>query len=633
MFVVRRHPENPILSPRRDHPWEALATFNPSPVRAENGVRLYYRALSNPAALVSPYAGQSTIGMAFSEDAVHFHSRRQVLMPQEPWDAFGCEDPRATIVGGKTYLTYTALGGFPFNADNIKVGIAVSDDGEHFNERHLATPFNAKAFAIFPEKTGGTYTAILAVHTDRPPSDMCIVRADRVEDFWSPDFWNAWYASWQSHAIHVKRNARDHVEVGAVPILTERGWIFFYSYIENYFGGGPRVFSIEAALLDRDDPQKILGRTYPLLVPEEIYEHYGVAPDIVFPTGGLANPDGTIDLYYGAADTTSAKASIKTADLLRDMDPAPEARTFIRAKENPILAPRGKDFESLAVFNAGAVDSEGSIHILYRAMDSAHTSVIGYARSADGIHIDERSAEPCYTPRAEFEQKRSHPTGNSGCEDPRLSVINDRLYMAYTAYDGVHAPRGAVTSIPLPDFLARRFDRWDMPVLITPDDVDDKDVALLPEAVNGNYVLYHRIGGRICADIVADLSFKKRVSRCIELMGPREGMWDAAKVGIAGPPIQVEGGWLMFYHGVSRRAHYRLGAALLDPSGTVLLARTADPVFESLEPYEIEGEVKNVVFSCGQAVRGDTLFMYYGGGDKVVGVATASMSRILNALS
>ena len=89
----------------------------------------------------------------------------------------------------------------------------------------------------------------------------------------------------------------------------------------------------------------------------------------------------------------------------------------------------------------------------------------------------------------------------------------------------------------------------------------------------------------------------------------------------------------MIYHGVSRHATYRLGAVLLDSSGTSVLARTADPIFEPLESYEKEGEVPNVVFSCGAVVRGDTLFLYYGGADRVIGVATASISHILKALS
>ena len=634
MFIAKRHQENPLLSPTHEHPWEALAAFNPSVVRTDSGVRMYYRALSNPAAMVAPFAAESTIGMATSSDEKHFEGRTQVIAPTEAWEAFGCEDPRAVVIDGTTYLSYTALGGIPFNADNIKVAIAISKDGVHFDERHLATPFNAKAFALFPEKVGDGYAALLSVHTDKPPTELCLVRAKNLEDFWSPEFWKEWYASWDSHALKFKRSDEDHVEAGTSPIKTERGWLVFYSYIRHYFGGGPRTFSVEAALLDLDDPSKVLGRSYPFLVPEETYERYGIVPDIVFPTSALLSKDGeTIDLYYGAADTVCAKATIRLNDLLDTIDTrTPEV--FIRASENPILIPiKENAFESKLAFNPAALDIDGSVHILYRAMDEANTSYVGYARSSDGIHIDERLATPCYAPRADFEMKKSHPTGNSGCEDPRTVVIDGRIYMTYTAYDGVVPPRGAVTSISVEDFLAKRFDRWEMPYLVTPDNMDDKDLALLPEKVDGQFLLYHRINGRICADMLPELAEGKRVSKCIEIFGPREGMWDAAKVGIAGPPIKVEGGWLFLYHGVSRRGRYRVGAALLDASGTTVLARSADPLFEPKEPYEIEGEVNQVVFPCGAIVRADTLFMYYGGGDRVVGVATASFSRIVKALT
>jgi predicted GH43/DUF377 family glycosyl hydrolase len=116
-------------------------------------------------------------------------------------------------------------------------------------------------------------------------------------------------------------------------------------------------------------------------------------------------------------------------------------------------------------------------------------------------------------------------------------------------------------------------------------------------------------------------------------MGPRLGMWDGLKVGSAAPPIKVGTNWLMIYHGVSRHKTYRLGAALLDSSGISILARTADPIFEPVEVYEKEGETPDVVFSCGAVVRGDTLYLYYGAADKVIGVATASLSHILEALS
>ncbi len=633
MFVIRREPDNPILSPRREYPWEALSTYNPSVIREEKGWRMYYRALSNPAALVSPYAGQSTIGEAFSEDGLHFHSRRQVIVPEESWEEFGCEDPRATVFEGATYLSYTALGGFPFSKDNIRVAIAVAKDGVHFTERHLATPFNAKAFTLFPERVGGKVAALLSVHTDEPPAEICLVRADKVEDFWSPSFWDAWYKDWQSHKLTFRRNENDHVEVGSVPLLTPHGWLIFYSYIESYFGGGERVFSVEAAVLDRDDPSKVINRTESLLVPEEFYERYGLVPGVVFPTAATIGDDGQLDLWYGAADTICAKASVKLHDLMRALDPEQPARTFTRMPQNPILLARGAGFESHAVLNPAAIDLNGSVHILYRAMDSANTSSIGLVISQDGVPVDERLPEPIYVPRSDFEMKRGSSNGNSGCEDPRIVRIDDQLHMTYTAYDGAHVPAGAVTSISVDDFLARRFDRWSTPFILTPEGVDDKDLALLPEKMNGNYLLYHRINNQICADLLPDLSSGKRVSRCIEVMGPRRGMWDGLKVGSAAPPIKVGNNWLMVYHGVSRHGTYRLGAALLDSSATSLLARTADPVFEPLELYEKEGDMPNVVFSCGAVVRGDTLFLYYGAADKVVGVATASLAHILDALS
>lgn len=638
MLVIRRHHENPIIAPRREHPWEALATFHPSAVKTGDGVLAYYRAVSRPDALQTPQRGQSTIGLALSEDGAHFHSRKQVIVPQESWDAYGCEDPRATFFEGKWYVFYTALGGFPFGPKNIKVGVAIGDTPDSFTERHLVTPFNAKAATIFPERINGDIVMLLTAHTDfteeHPRPTIALARAKNMEEFWKPEFWNEWHTHLKEHALpDVRRADDDHMEVGASPIKTEKGWLLLYSYIQHYYDEHRRTFGIEAALLDANDPQKLLSRTYPLFVPEEIYEYYGLIPNIVFPASAVVSED-RLDIYYSAADTTCAKASTKLSDIVRTLDGNDTSQTFTRAKENPILTPKSDSaFEATAVFNPAAVDIDGAVHILYRAMGTENTSVIGLAKSKDGIHIDERLPKPVYVPRASFEQKRGSPTGNSGCEDPRAVIIDERLYITYTAYDGVSPPKGALSSIALSDYTKGAYEKWSDPVLITPLEVDDKDVALLPQKVDGNFLLYHRVSGRICADIVPDLSFKKPVTRCIEIMGPREGMWDAAKVGIAGPPIKVKEGWLFIYHGVSRRNRYRLGAALLDSSGTTLLARTADPIFEPKEPYELEGIVNTVVFACGAIVRGDTLYLYYGGADKVIGVATGSISSITSSLT
>ncbi|MDE2079415.1 MAG: hypothetical protein KGI73_03450 [Patescibacteria group bacterium] len=640
MFIVRRNPLNPILTPENEHPWEAGGTFNGCPVEGRGKdlgkTFLLYRSLGKPDPLSAP-SGLSTVGVAVSKKGGPFVKQTQLITPSEEWDKAGCEDPRVTYFEGRYVIFYTALGGYPFNAGNIRVGVALSKDLKRVDEKHLVTPFNAKAMALFPKRVNGKVTAILTVHTDEPPARLAIVQCDELEDLWNEDFWKHWHEKLPEHALNPLRRDQDHAEVGAPPVMTKDGWLLFYSYVQNYFGGGERCFGIEAVLLGKKDPRAIVGRTKgPLMVPEELYERYGTVDNIVFPTGALLKKNDRIDIYYGAADSVCASASLYVPDLLDAMLPARRARFTTRAKGNPLLSPITEHaWERKAVFNAGAVDINGMTHLLYRAMSDDNTSVFGHATmSKNGLTVKTRDAEPIYTPRADFEEKRGDPHGNSGCEDPRLTKIGAKLYVGYTAYDGVHAPHAALTSISLKDFSAERWSAFAKPVLITPDEIDDKDLCLLPTKVHGNYYLFHRVGGQICADFRKSLDFsKERVKRCVEVMGPRPGMWDSRKVGAAGAPILTKKGWLSIYHGISSSNTYRLGAALLDKNDpTHVIARTVDPILEPTEAYEREGQVKNVVFSCGATLHGDSLVIYYGGGDTVIGAATLSLKRLLAVL-
>jgi predicted GH43/DUF377 family glycosyl hydrolase len=635
MYVIRRASHNPLIAPIADRQWEARATFNPCPVKSPNGkiTHLLYRALGRPDALMTP-AGISTIGKAISIDDEHFQNRRQLIIPDEPWEKYGCEDPRVTYFEGRYAILYTALGGMPFGPGNIKVAMALSKDLETIDEKHLVTPFNAKAAALFPERVGGKVTMMLTAHTDEPPSKIAIAQANSIEEFWDLSFWEKWHADINAHTINPLRFPQDHVEVGSPPIKTKEGWLVFYSYIQNYFGGGERVFGIEAMLLDLKDPTKIIGATHgPIMVPEETYEKYGMVPDIVFPSGALLQKNGRLDIYYGAADTVCARASLNLDDLLNALIPTRRVELAVRFKNNPILKPvAAHPWEKKAVFNAAAVDVGGSVHLLYRAMGDDNTSVIGYAKSKSGASITSRSAAPAYVPREEFEMKKGN--GNSGCEDPRITKIGNMLYMMYTAYDGVHSTRVALTSISAKDFLAQKWEKWSRPQLTTPENVNDKDTALFPEKINGQYMLLHRIDPQLCADFLDTLDFNKsRLTRCIEIMGPRPGMWDSVKIGIAGPPIKTAKGWLLIYHGVSKTSTYRLGAVLLDPKNpSIVLSRTVDTILEPLEEYERVGVVNKAVFSCGTVVRGDTLFIYYGGADTVLCGAKVSLKKLLAIL-
>jgi predicted GH43/DUF377 family glycosyl hydrolase len=598
-----------------------------------NITHVLYRALGRPDVLMTP-AGTSTIGKALSLDGRHFQSRRQFIIPEEPWEKYGCEDPRVTAFEGTHVIFYTALGGMPFGPGNIKVACALSKDLETIDEKHLVTPFNAKAMALFPERVGGKITVILTAHTDEPPAKIAIAQCDKLEELWDLSFWERWHKEIDAHRINPLRGEQDHVEVGSPPIKTKNGWLVFYSYIQNYFGGGERVFGIEAMLLDLEDPRIIRGKTKgPIMVPEEIYERYGMVPNIVFPSGALLHKDGRVDIYYGGADTVCARASLNLEDLLSAMLPERRIELAVRAKENPIITPNpAHPWEKKATMNAAALDVGGTIHLLYRAMGDDNISTIGYAASKNGTKIVRRDPEPAYKPREEFEMKKNG--GNSGCEDPRLTKIGNTVYMTYTAFDGIHPTRVALTSISIKDFVAKRWEKWSKPQLTTPENVNDKDTCLLPEKVKGQYMILHRIDPQLCADFLDTLNFQKsRLTRCVEIMGPRPGMWDSQKIGIAGPPIKTKKGWLLIYHGVSKSSTYRLGAVLLDlKNPSLVVSRSVDAILEPLEEYERNGQVHNVVFSCGAVLRDDTLFIYYGGGDTVLGVAKVSLKKLLTIL-
>jgi predicted GH43/DUF377 family glycosyl hydrolase len=624
MAPVKRSPENPIVVPESDVVWRSAAAFNPSVVEGKNGgVHMVFRATANG-------SETSSIGHAASGDGVRFGAAERLISPTEPWERSGCEDPRVTMFEGRYYIFYTAVS--EFSADGIKVAVAITEDFTMIREKHLVTPFNAKAMALFPERVNGKIAAFITVNTDRPPAKICLALFDTIEQLWSDEYWNEWYAHLDDHAVAIEHNEKDHIEVGAPPLRTKDGWLFFYSYIYNYFQP-PAIFGIQAVLLDLNDPRAIVGEVKrPLITPEEEYEIYGRVPRIVFPSGALLR-GRDVYLYYGAADTTACMAMFKKKELL-DQLLFVERRQLKRFDGNPIIAPIPEHaWESQCTFNPAALYEGGTVHVLYRAMSADNTSVMGYASSSDGLHINERLSTPVYLPRADFEQKKV-PGGNSGCEDPRITKIGDTIYMCYAAFDGKDPPRVAFTSIKLKDFLAHTW-RWTEPMLISPPGVDDKDAALFPKKIGGKYVFLHRLGSEIWIDKVDDLDFKDgKALRGSVLMYPRDSVWDSKRIGITAPPVETKYGWLLFYHGISRRTgHYNVRVALLDKKDpTKVLYRTHDPLLEPKMPYEREGVTNNVVFPCGAVVVKETLFVYYGAADKVVGVATVDIDLLVEGL-
>jgi predicted GH43/DUF377 family glycosyl hydrolase len=292
-----------------------------------------------------------------------------------------------------------------------------------------------------------------------------------------------------------------------------------------------------------------------------------------------------------------------------------------RYPHNPILEPIGTHaWESRLVFNAAAFTAKNRVHILYRAMGDDNISRIGLAASSDGYNIDERLPLPVFTPSNDAEK--------DGCEDPRLSLFDDTLVMTYTAF-GTYSQHNVYqigsTSIRMDDFLARRM-QWGERRLAFPG-IHNKDAVLFPEKFKGEHIMFHRIEPDVCIARSDDL---RRWHGLKFVLGPRVNGWDSWKVGAAGPPIHVNEGWLLIYHGVSADKVYSLGVALLDKNNPEeVIYRSEEPILTPTEDYERFGKVPNVVFSCGQVILDDKLLIYYGGADTVLCVATYELGELL----
>ncbi|HEY0220721.1 MAG TPA: hypothetical protein VGC58_00685, partial [Candidatus Paceibacterota bacterium] len=283
MLVVKRSNSNPILEPNSQNSFENYAVFNGNPIEINKDIHMLYRAQCCPERIDDRTFSMSVIGKAVSKDGIKFKNREVFISPEHSWERYGCEDPRVTKVDGKYYIFYTALSAFPLNIpEGIKVGLAISKDMKTISEKHLVTPFNAKAMCLFPEKINGKYVALLTVNPDRLPTHMAMAEFNKLEDMWNEKYWKTWYDKLEKN-IFIKGDDNDRIEIGSCPIKTERGWLLVCCRIQNHASSN-RVFAIEAYLLDLKDPRKIIGKTRgALLVPEEPYENNGIIGNTIFP--------------------------------------------------------------------------------------------------------------------------------------------------------------------------------------------------------------------------------------------------------------------------------------------------------------------------------------------------------------
>ncbi|MFW0858694.1 MAG: glycosidase [Dehalococcoidia bacterium] len=313
----------------------------------------------------------------------------------------------------------------------------------------------------------------------------------------------------------------------------------------------------------------------------------------------------------------------------------PPTGALTRFAGNPVLEPiKEHPWESKYVLNAGAIKLDGKVYLVYRAFGEDKTSRLGLAISEDGFKFTERLGKPIFEPKGKSEEK--------GCEDPRLTLIGDRIYMTYTAYDGI-VSQIALASIGVDDFLKHRWRGWRRHGLVFPG-FTTKNAILFPEQFNGKFAMLHRVDPHIWVTFSSHLRCPWPRKEHKILAGSTSGMmWDGRKIGAGAQSIKTKYGWLLITHGVDYAFVYRLGVMLLDLADpATLLYRSPNSILEPTERYEVgEGGtswVPNVVFTCGAVPREDNkgmldaddeLLVYYGASDTVISIATARIGDLI----
>lgn len=294
-----------------------------------------------------------------------------------------------------------------------------------------------------------------------------------------------------------------------------------------------------------------------------------------------------------------------------------------RHPQNPLLlSDPTSTWETYHVFNPSVIYHNGLFHMHYRAQGLDWVSRIGYAISDDGITWN-RLREPILMPQDGSDSR--------GVEDPRVTAINGRFYMCYTAYgrdfvgQPTHAGGGIRPMIARSDNLIT----WErLGSIVTGE--DNKDHVLFPRRVNGRFLALHRRWPRIWLAYSDDLITWHETDMA-PIFGPRnDNAWESKSVGANGVPIETEHGWLLLYHGYGADHVYHFGVALLDlEKPTRVLKRPFAPIFWPEELWELKGDVPNVVFSNANPVVNGTVYVYYGGADHVIGLATCSLEELI----
>ncbi len=289
-----------ILAPIAEHNWESRAVLNPGAIRDGETVHMIYRAVEGE--------NVSTLGYArLDRRGVVLERRPEPVIKREtPAEKQGCEDARIVKFDDAYYIFYTA-----YDSRNVRVSAASTKDFIIFKKHGVIIPdINNKDAMMFPELINNQ---VVLIHRVEPNIQFAFF--DSIDQMLSGDklYWQNYLKRIDEFTVMRPQFDWEYSKIGAgaPPIKTERGWLMIYHGVDKNL-----VYRAGAALLDLEDPTKVIGRLqYPILEPERKYELKGDVPNVVFPEG-TALFDDELFVYYGGADKVIAMAKVGINELL-----------------------------------------------------------------------------------------------------------------------------------------------------------------------------------------------------------------------------------------------------------------------------------------------------------------------------
>ncbi len=283
-MLINRYKNNPILT-KEDVPYPVATVHNAGVVKYNDLYIMIFRS--------HKLNGRSILGKAVSEDGFSFKVDAEPFMIPategifKEYEEYGVEDPRIVFMEGEYLITYSA-----YSRHGVRIGLAKTTDFKTVQRFSLITEADYRNVVIFPEKFNGLYARLDRPHSEISPWSVWIS--------YSPDlrFWGESKLIMKPMQYHW-----DEMKIGpgAPPIKTKRGWLNIYHGVFPTMDGS--VYRLGVALHDLYDPSVIIavGDEW-ILQPEEVYEITGYVHNVVFSCGAVAEPDGSVKIYWGGAD-------------------------------------------------------------------------------------------------------------------------------------------------------------------------------------------------------------------------------------------------------------------------------------------------------------------------------------------